>query len=75
MVLCSDSTLYTGYSTNINDRIKKHNLGTGSKYTRSRRPVKLVYVELFDTKSEAMKREYFIKQLTRREKLNLISQY
>lgn len=72
MVKCGDESLYTGYTNNIENRLEKHNKGNASKYTRSRLPVRLVYFEEFDDKAEAMKREYRIKQLKRKEKLNLI---
>lgn len=75
MVKCNDDTLYTGWTVNLQNRIKSHNLGKGAKYTKSRRPVQLVYYEEFKTKSEAMKREYAIKQLNRSEKLKLISAF
>lgn len=70
---CKDDTLYCGYTDDINKRLEVHNSGKGAKYTKSRLPVKLVYKEEFDTKVEAMKREYAIKQLTRKEKLLLIN--
>lgn len=69
---CKDHTLYTGYTTDLERRLKVHNNGKGAKYTRVRRPVKLVYHEIFDNKSEALKREYALKQLTRKQKLALI---
>jgi len=69
---CVDKTLYTGYTTDIVKRCAKHNSGKGAKYTRSRLPVEVVYLEEYDTKTDAMRREYRIKQLTRREKLKLI---
>jgi len=72
ILTCSDGTLYCGYSNDVSKRVETHNNGKGAKYTKTRRPVKLVYTEDFDTKSEAMKREYQIKQLTRKEKLKLI---
>ena len=68
MVKCSDGTLYTGWTTDLEHRVKAHNDGEGAKYTRSRRPVELVYYEEYATKAEAMKREYSIKQLTRKQK-------
>lgn len=71
IVECKDKTLYTGYTTDINRRINEHNEGRGCKYTRSRYPVKLKYFEQYETKNEAMKREYEIKQLTRKEKVKL----
>ena len=72
---CSDNTLYTGYTNNLNNRLKVHNSGKGAKYTRTRLPVKLVYFEQYETKSEAMKREYSIKRLTRQEKIKLIKKF
>ena len=69
---CADSTLYTGWTTDIQKRLKAHNTGKGAKYTRSRRPVKLVYTETFESKSDALRREYQIKQLSRVQKLSLI---
>ena len=69
---CSDDTLYTGWTNNLEKRIKDHNDGNGAKYTKPRRPVELIYYEEFETKEEAMKREYAIKQLTRAQKLGLI---
>jgi putative endonuclease len=73
IVQCSDGTLYTGWTNDINKRIKVHNQGKGAKYTKSRLPVKLVYSEEYDTKQEAMQREYAIKQLSRKEKLALVT--
>lgn len=72
IVECKDATLYTGWTTDIEKRIKRHNCGKGAKYTRTRFPVELKYFEEFDSKEEALKREYFIKQLSRQEKLKLI---
>lgn len=72
IVECSDGTLYTGWTTDIDKRLKAHNSKTGAKYTRSRTPVKLVSYEEFDTKEKAMSREYHIKRLTRKEKNELI---
>ena len=69
---CKDQTLYTGYTTDLERRLKVHNDGKGAKYTKIRRPVKLVYHEEFDNKSEALKREYALKQLSRKQKLLLI---
>ena len=70
---CNDKTLYTGWTTDLSRRVDEHNKGVGSKYTRARIPVELVYHEVFVNKSQAMKREYEIKQLTRKEKLKLIN--
>lgn len=69
---CVDKTLYAGYTTDLERRLSEHNSGTGAKYTRTRTPVKYVYYEEYETKSEAMKREYAFKQLTRKEKLKII---
>ena len=72
VVKCSDGSLYTGWTTDVTRRVKEHNEGKGAKYTKSRRPVELVYYEAFETKQDAMKREYAIKQLSREEKEKLI---
>ena len=72
MLECSDGTLYSGYTTDIDRRLKQHNAGKGSKYTRCRLPVKLVYYETFDNKHDAMCREYALKKLSRQEKLDLL---
>ncbi len=71
---CADRTFYCGYTTSIERRIKVHNTSKyGAKYTHSRRPVTLKYYEKFDSKSDALKREYQIKKLTREEKEKLIN--
>ena len=70
---CADGTLYTGWTNDLEKRLRSHNSGKGSKYTRTRLPVELVYSEPFDTKEEAMSREWHIKRLSREEKLSLIS--
>lgn len=75
IVKCSDNTLYTGWTNNLEKRIKTHNAGKGTKYTKSRLPVTLVYYETFQTKEEAMRREWEIKHLTRREKLQLLASF
>ena len=72
ILICKDNTLYTGWTLDLYKRIIKHNEGTASKYTRGRLPVKLVYFETFDNKTDAQKREYRIKQFSRIEKLELI---
>ncbi|MCL2864180.1 MAG: GIY-YIG nuclease family protein [Lachnospiraceae bacterium] len=69
---CADDTLYCGYTTDLERRIKSHNDGFGAKYTRSRRPVELVYFEGFSSKSLALKREYAIKKLHKKAKEQLI---
>ena len=73
IVKCRDNTLYTGYTTDIKKRIETHNKGKGAKYTRPRLPVKLMYKETFLTKSSACSREYWIKQLSRKNKIKLFS--
>lgn len=73
LVRCSDNTLYCGYTNDLDKRIAAHNNGKGAKYTKTRRPVILVYSESFDNKSDAMKREWQIKQYTRQQKQKLIN--
>lgn len=72
ILLCQDGTLYTGWTVDLDKRLKTHNAGKASKYTRGRLPVSLVYFEEFENRIHAQKREYAIKQLTRQEKLKLI---
>jgi putative endonuclease len=72
VVSCKDDSLYAGYTNNLKRRIKLHNEGKGAKYTRARRPVKLVYSKGFPTKSEALKAEYAFKQWDRKKKLNYL---
>ena len=72
MLRCSDGSIYSGYTTDPHRREKVHNSGKGAKYTRTRLPVKLVYFEEFDNKIDAMKREYAFKQLTHKEKEEII---
>ncbi|MBT7007161.1 GIY-YIG nuclease family protein [Candidatus Falkowbacteria bacterium] len=69
---CNDNSLYTGYCVDILKREKKHNKGEGAKYTRQRRPVKIVYFEEYESRSEAMKREIQIKGWIKEKKENLI---
>ena len=71
ILLCADGSLYTGWTTDLEKRLKTHNEGKGAKYTRSRLPVKLLYYEEFDCKSDALKREAAIKKLTRQQKFDL----
>ena len=71
MVRCADGTLYTGWTTDLDKRLKAHNSKKGAKYTRTRTPVELVYSEAFETKEEAMHREWEIKQMSRADKLKL----
>ena len=69
---CNDNTLYTGWTNNLEKRLEAHNAGKGAKYTKARLPVKLVYYEQFNTKEEAMRREYAIKQMSKKLKESLI---
>ncbi|MBL9215675.1 MAG: GIY-YIG nuclease family protein [Opitutaceae bacterium] len=72
IVRCADGTFYTGTAREVAARVRVHNAGRGAKYTRSRRPVRLVYDEGPLTLTRALRREYQLKQLTRREKQALI---
>ena len=76
IIQCNDQTLYTGITTNLDRRIKEHNGSKlGAKYTKFRRPVKLVYSKDFINRSEASKEESRIKKLSRLEKINLLTNY
>ena len=72
---CADGTYYTGWTTDPDRRVKQHNKGTGAKYTSTRRPVKLVYVESQKNRTEAMKREFAIKKMMRVQKSKLVDRY
>ncbi len=72
IVECSDNTLYTGVATDIEARLAEHNAGRGSKYTRARLPVELVYSEKTEDQGSALRREYSIKQMRAADKRNLI---
>jgi putative endonuclease len=76
ILCCADDTLYTGYATDVAKRLREHNgevnIKAGARYTRGRRPVTLLYSEACSTRSDALKREHAIKQLTKAEKLRLI---
>lgn len=72
IVECKDGTFYTGWTTCLERRVEEHNSGKGAKYTRGRGPVKMIYHEEFETKEEAMRREYAIKRLSRKEKEQLV---
>lgn len=72
---CVDKTYYTGWTKDIENRVKVHNSSKGAKYTRGRLPVKLVYLETFETKQQALKREIEIKKLSRKEKIDLIRDF
>ena len=69
---CGDGSFYTGWTNDMEKRLKAHNEGKGAKYTKGRGPVELIYIEEFETKEEAMKREYVIKRMTRKEKEKLM---
>lgn len=69
---CKDGSLYTGWTNDIENRLEHHRSGKGAKYTKGRGPLELVYLEVYDTKSEAMRREAYIKRLTKIQKLDLL---
>lgn len=69
---CGDNTLYTGYTNDLEHRLKMHTDGKGAKYTRGRGPFQVMFVEKFPTKEKAMQREHEVKQLTRKGKFQLI---
>ena len=73
LLLCADGSLYAGWTNDLQRRLHAHNEGTGAKYTRARRPVRLVYAEAFDTKEEAQKRECQIKKLRHNQRLSLVT--
>ncbi|EGC82140.1 GIY-YIG nuclease family protein [Anaerococcus prevotii] len=72
---CKDNSLYTGYTTDVNRRLKVHNSGKGAKYTRGRRPVKLVYYQEVSSMSEGLKLESAIKKLSKEKKEDLVSDF
>jgi len=72
---CADGTFYTGWTTDPQRRVKQHNKGIGAKYTSTRRPVKLVYLEAQPSRTEAMKRELAIKRMKRTQKEKLVNGY
>lgn len=72
IVQCRDGSLYTGWTNDLKKRIEAHNAGKGAKYTKSRRPVKLLYYKEFDSREEAMRREYEIKHMSRKKKEEVI---
>lgn len=69
---CADGTYYTGWTTDPERRVKQHNKGIGARYTKTRRPVKLVYVEPQPNRIDAMKRELAIKKMRRAQKISLV---
>jgi putative endonuclease len=73
ILLCSDGSFYTGYTKDLDERTKQHQNGNGAKYTRTHKPEKLAYVEVFNSRSHAMKREKEIKKLSHEQKHELVS--
>jgi len=74
LLRCADDTVYTGYTTDVERRVREHDAGDGAKYTRGRTPVELLHVEGFDSKSAAMSREYEIKDSSRAAKERLVAE-
>ena len=72
---CADDTLYCGWTTDIEKRLAAHNSGNGAKYTRSRGPVALVYLEEHEDRHDALSREWHIKRMSREEKIRLVKRY
>ena len=72
MLECSDNSIYTGITNNLEERLKRHQSGNGAKYLRGRLPIKLVYKENYINRSEATKREIYIKKMSKKEKKHLI---
>ena len=72
ILLCKDGSFYTGYTQDLDERVRQHENGKGAKYTKSHRPQKLAYVEIFGSRSSAMKRERVIKKLTHKQKHDLM---
>jgi putative endonuclease len=75
IIECADGTFYTGWTTDPERRVAQHNKGTGAKYTSTRRPVKLVYLEAQPNRIAAMKRELAIKKMKRAQKSRLVESY
>jgi putative endonuclease len=73
ILLCSDNSFYTGSTNNVEKRFQDHVSGKGAKYTKSHKPIKIIYQEKFNTKSDALKREIEIKKLSRKEKETLLN--
>jgi predicted GIY-YIG superfamily endonuclease len=70
---CIDGSYYTGYTKDLNERTKQHQNGKGAKYTKAHKPQKVAYIEVFGTRSAAMKREHAIKKLSHQQKNDLIN--
>lgn len=75
LLRCADGTLYCGWTTDPAARLKAHNSGRGAKYTRSRLPVEMVYIEEFPVRHDALSREWHIKRMSREEKMRLVKGY
>jgi putative endonuclease len=73
VILCMDGSFYTGYTKNIDARVKLHESGKGARYTKMHKPLKVAYLELFDSRVKAMRREKEIKKLRHQQKLNLVN--
>ena len=73
ILLCSDNSLYTGYSNDPDKRFFGHQNGKGGRYTRSRKPLKIIYTEKFETKPQALKREAEIKSWSRKKKIKMLN--
>ena len=73
ILLCSDGSFYTGYTKDVDERTRMHANGKGARYTKTHKPKRVVHIELFATRAEAMKREREIKKLSHQQKLNLIN--
>ena len=75
IIKCKDKSLYTGWTNNLEERFKEHSEGRGAKYTKGRGPLELVYFEEYEDKIDAMKREWKIKKLNKKDKLKLINNF
>lgn len=75
IIKCNDNSLYTGWTNNLEERFKAHSEGRGAKYTKGRGPLELVYFEEYENKVDAMKREWKIKKLNKKDKLKLIDNF
>ena len=75
IIKCKDKSLYTGWTNNLEERFKAHSEGRGAKYTKGRGPLELVYFEEYEDKIDAMKREWKIKKLNKKDKLKLINNF
>ncbi|HKC04582.1 MAG TPA: GIY-YIG nuclease family protein [Patescibacteria group bacterium] len=73
ILLCSDGSYYTGSTNDVEKRFKDHLAGKGARYTKSHKPKKIIYREKFATKSEALKREFEIKKLSKKQKKNIVN--